>query len=61
MREGELIVDVIDPISGQVTALASATDGLLYARENLRFVTAGTRLAKVAGQEARRTGKLLGA
>lgn len=61
VREGELIVDVIDPISGQVTPLASATDGLLYARENLRFVTAGTRLAKVAGQEARRTGKLLGA
>lgn len=61
VREGEPVVDVVDPIAGTVTTLTSGAEGVLYARENLRFVAAGTRLAKVAGREARRTGKLLGA
>ena len=61
VREGDVIAQVIDPISGSVTDLKSPTDGLLFARDTLRLVTAGARVAKVAGREATRTGKLLGA
>jgi hypothetical protein len=32
---------------------------MLYARESQRFATAGRRVAKVAGREAVRSGKLL--
>jgi hypothetical protein len=39
--------------------LESPTDGVFYARESRRFVPAGTRVAKVAGREAVRSGKLL--
>ncbi len=58
---GDVIAQVIDPISGSVTDLKSPIDGLLFARDTLRLVTAGARVAKVAGREATRTGKLLGA
>ncbi|HSV68534.1 MAG TPA: succinylglutamate desuccinylase/aspartoacylase family protein [Methylibium sp.] len=61
VHEGEPLVDVIDPLDGTLTTLVSPVEGLFYARENLRFVTAGTRVAKVAGREARRSGKLLSA
>lgn len=61
VARGETVADVIDPISALVTPLPSATDGVLYARENRRFAVAGMRLAKVAGTLATRTGKLLSA
>jgi predicted deacylase len=61
VHAGEPLVDVVDALDGRVTTLASPVEGLFYARENLRFVTAGTRVAKVAGREARRSGKLLSA
>lgn len=58
---GDVLAHVIDPISNALTELKSPVDGLLYAREAVRFVTAGMKVAKVAGLEATRTGKLLGA
>jgi uncharacterized protein len=61
VRRGELIAELVDPLSGLVTPLASPTDGLLFARELRRFAQAGDRLAKVAGVEAVRSGKLLSA
>lgn len=61
VREGQPLCDVIDPVEGRVATLASPVEGLFYARDNLRFVTAGTRVCKVAGREATRTGKLLSA
>lgn len=61
VRFGETIAEVVDPLTGQVTPLNSETDGILYARESRRYATAGMRLAKVAGAEAKRTGKLLSA
>jgi hypothetical protein len=60
VRTGELLAHVIDPLSNQVSELRSPVDGLLFAREAVRFVRAGMKIAKVAGLEARRTGKLLG-
>ncbi len=61
VSEGDVIAQVIDPIAGTVTDLKSPVDGLLFARDTLRLATAGAKVAKVAGREALRTGKLLGA
>lgn len=58
---GEVLAHVIDPVTAEVTELKSPVDGLLFARDFLRFANAGMRVAKVAGKEALRTGKLLGA
>jgi hypothetical protein len=59
VRRGELVAEIVDPLSGDVTPLESPTDGVLYARESRRFVPAGTRVCKVAGCEPVRSGKLL--
>ena len=61
VREGDVLAHVIDPVTARLTELRSPVDGLLFARDNLRFVTAGARVAKVAGLNALRSGKLLGA
>lgn len=61
VRAGDVLAHVIDPITAQVTELTSPVDGLFFARDFLRFANAGMRVAKVAGKEALRTGKLLGA
>ena len=59
VRTGELLAEIVDPLSGTVTPLQSPTDGVLYARESRRFVAAGAPVCKVAGREALRGGKLL--
>lgn len=61
LRKGDKIADLIDPLSGEVTLLASPVDGLMFARDNRRFAVAGMPIAKVAGREALRQGKLLSA
>ncbi|MCE4555117.1 succinylglutamate desuccinylase/aspartoacylase family protein [Roseateles cellulosilyticus] len=61
VKAGDVLAHVIDPITAEVTELKSPVDGLFFARDFLRFANAGMRVAKVAGHEARRTGKLLGA
>ncbi|MCV2348789.1 succinylglutamate desuccinylase/aspartoacylase family protein [Paucibacter sp. Y2R2-4] len=58
---GDVLAHVICPFSGSVTELKSPVDGLFFARDFVRFATAGMRIAKVAGLQATRTGKLLGA
>lgn len=60
-RAGEVLAELIDPLSGQVTPLRSAVDGLLFARELQRWAQGGQSVAKVAGREALRQGKLLSA
>jgi predicted deacylase len=59
MRRGQPLVEVVDPFTGDATVLASPADGVFYARESRRFVFAGTRICKVAGREAVRSGRLL--
>ena len=58
---GEPLADLVDPATGAVTAIASPVEGIFFARELRRFVGAGARIAKVAGREALRSGKLLSA
>ena len=61
VKAGDPLVDVIDPVSGVVETIASPVDGLFFARENRRYVPPGTRIGKVAGREALRSGPLLSA
>jgi hypothetical protein len=61
IESGEPVADVIDPLTAEVRTLFSQTAGVLYARENRYFATAGTRLCKIAGSVATRSGKLLSA
>jgi predicted deacylase len=56
---GEHVADLLDPLGGGVIRLESPADGVLYARESQRFATAGRRVAKIAGNEAVRSGRLL--
>lgn len=58
IEAGDIVLEVIEPISGEVHPVASRTDGLLFARERQRYVRAGRSLCKVAGAVAIRTGKL---
>jgi predicted deacylase len=58
---GDVLAHVIDPLSAVVTELKSPVDGLFFARDFVRFASAGMKVGKVAGLEALRTGKLLGA
>jgi predicted deacylase len=61
VRRGEPLADLVDPDGGVATPITSPADGLLYARELRRLVFAGQRIAKIAGHEPVRTGKLLSA
>jgi predicted deacylase len=59
LRQGEPLLEIVDPATGGVSALACPVDGVFYARESRRYVLAGTSVAKVAGREAVRSGHLL--
>lgn len=61
VRIGDCIAEVIDPLTHDVCPLTSPCDGVLYARASSRVIQAGTRIAKVAGTQAVRSGKLLSA
>ncbi|WMW79209.1 M14 family metallopeptidase [Undibacterium cyanobacteriorum] len=61
IQAGEVIADLIDPITAEVTPLRASVSGVLFARIARRYVHAGARIAKVAGQHAYRTGNLLSA
>jgi len=59
LNAGQLIAEVIDPISDRLTPVYCTNAGLLYARTLQRMATAGMVIAHVAGQEAYRSGYLL--
>ena len=61
VKAGDPLIDLIDPVSGDVQQLLAPVDGIYFARENRRYVPPGTRLSKVAGREAVRSGPLLSA
>ena len=58
---GDVVAEVVNPLTGQVNALSSRTEGVMYARETRRYVNAGMSVCKVAGQVAFRSGNLLSA
>ena len=59
IEAGQLIAEVIDPISDAVTSIHAQNAGLLYARSLRRMATAGMVIAHVAGTQAYRSGYLL--
>ncbi len=58
LQPGDVVAEVVDPLSGTVHPLATTTEGLLFTREAPRFITAGRPLVKVAGERIVRSGKL---
>ncbi|SAL68745.1 succinylglutamate desuccinylase/aspartoacylase [Caballeronia arvi] len=59
VRAGDIIADVLDPLDDRLVPLVAQTDGVLYARHWTRFATAGMLVARIAGEDAARTGDLL--
>ena len=59
VQQGEPLIDVIDPLTGQVSTLCAPVDGLFFAHDCKRFAYKGMALGKVAGREAQRSGALL--
>ncbi|HWH84972.1 MAG TPA: succinylglutamate desuccinylase/aspartoacylase family protein [Burkholderiaceae bacterium] len=58
VRAGDVLLEIIEPISGAVHPVATSADGLFFAREVQRYARAGRALAKVAGAVPLRSGKL---
>lgn len=59
VEEGEIVADIIDPVSGQAVPVISQGGGLLFARIATRMAFPGNRLGKLAGTRLRRSGNLL--
>jgi len=59
VRAGEVIADLIDPVSGDTTHLKSAVDGVLFTRLSHRYIIRGMNVAKIAGAKPFRSGSLL--
>jgi predicted deacylase len=59
VEAGQLIAEVIDPISDAVTPVHALNPGLMYARSLRRMATAGMVVAHIAGIDAYRSGYLL--
>jgi uncharacterized protein len=58
---GDVVAEIINPLTTDVHRVASKTEGVLYAQENRHFAITGMWLCKVAGAKPFRTGKLLSA
>ena len=59
VEAGEPVIELVDPLTDVIHTLRATYGGVLFARTNNRFVTPGTRLAKIAGSTAFRHGALL--
>ena len=59
VEKGEPLFEVIDPLSDRVSTVCAGTSGVLFAVERLRYAQPGFWLAKVAGREPLRHGRLL--
>ncbi len=58
---GDVIAEMVDPLSGTRAQLHTRSTGLLYAREHRRFLRRGTSVAQVSGDTPIRSGYLLAA
>lgn len=61
LKAGDLVAEVIDPITPQIHRVWAGVDGVLYARVRDRYALAGAEIGKIAGATPFRTGALLGA
>ncbi len=51
VRAGETVAHIVDPLGGATVSVASAVDGVLYARRSDRMARPGQILCRVAGPE----------
>lgn len=49
IRAGDPVCDILDPITGACTTLASRSQGMFYMRRAIRFVTAGAEIGRITG------------
>ncbi|SMG58317.1 succinylglutamate desuccinylase/aspartoacylase family protein [Paraburkholderia susongensis] len=61
IRAGQALFDIVDPLTDETTTIVSQTEGVLYMRRAIRFVTTGAPLGRVTGTRPIRSGVLLGA
>lgn len=61
LQVGDLVVEIIDPLSNTIQRVTAGVAGVFYARIRDRYITAGGELGKIAGAKAFRSGELLGA
>ena len=59
VRVGDVVADLIDPVSGDTTHLKSEVDGVLFTRLSHRYIIRGMNVAKIAGAKPFRSGSLL--
>ncbi|MFC5697410.1 succinylglutamate desuccinylase/aspartoacylase family protein [Pseudomonas sp. GCM10022186] len=59
VKAGDPLFEVIDPLEDRHAVVCASVDGVLFARERVRFAQPGLWLAKVAGREPIRQGRLL--
>ncbi|VVN66725.1 succinylglutamate desuccinylase/aspartoacylase family protein [Pseudomonas fluorescens] len=59
VKVGDPLFEVLDPLTDRHSLVCASTDGVLYARERLRYAQPGLWLAKVAGSTPIRQGRLL--
>jgi len=61
LKAGDAVFDIVDPLTDAVTTVTTKNDGVFYMRRAIRFVYAGAPMGRVTGEEAFRTGVLIGA
>jgi predicted deacylase len=59
VRAGDVIADLVDPVSGDTTHLKAEVDGVLFTRLSHRYIIRGMNVAKIAGNKPFRSGSLL--
>jgi uncharacterized protein len=58
VQAGDEIARLTDPVTREATSIKSDIAGVLYARVSRRYAHAGQRIAKIAGTQTIRSGKL---
>lgn len=59
IKLGEVVAEILDPLSDRLTPLVAKHAGRLYARHWARFATAGMLVTRLAGSDVIREGNLL--
>lgn len=59
VEKGEPLFEVVDPLNDRVSTVSAGTSGVLFAIERGRYAQPGLWLAKVAGREPFRKGRLI--
>ena len=58
---GDVVAEVIHPVTGHSSPVVALVAGVLYARHIVRWATTGLEVGKISGSQPFRTGPLLGA